>query len=98
MVRRRRGLDEVSTVDDPAHMIQIHRDRPMPVDEGAAAYGPPTTRDCVPRCNNGHPNRGLRDFSSTMARMSASSGPFGPGLLGHGVDENRRRYFRRTIA
>src|SRR6516164_10396835 len=36
----------------------------------------------------GHPNRGLRDLSSTMALMSASSGPFGPGVLGHDVDEN----------
>ena len=44
------------------------------------------------------PNRGLRDLSSTMARMSASSGPFGPGFLRHGVDQNSRRYLRRTEA
>ena len=46
----------------------------------------------------GQPNRGLRDLSSTMAWMSASSGPFGPGFLEHGVDENSRRYLRRTRA
>jgi hypothetical protein len=50
------------------------------------------------RAIRGQPNRGLRDFSSTMAWMSASSGPFGPGFLGHGVDENSRRYLRRTKA
>jgi hypothetical protein len=33
-----------------------------------------------------------------MARMSASLGPFGPGLFGHALDENKRRYFRRTNA
>jgi hypothetical protein len=38
------------------------------------------------RAIRGQPNRGLRDLSSTMAWMSASSGPFGPGLFGHGVD------------
>jgi hypothetical protein len=46
----------------------------------------------------GQPNWGLRDFSSTMAWMSALSGPFGPGFFGHGVDENSRRYLRRTKA
>jgi hypothetical protein len=46
----------------------------------------------------GHLNRGLRDLSSTMALMSASSGPFGPRFLGHGVDENSQRYLRRTNA
>ena len=50
------------------------------------------------RAIRGQPNRGLRDLSSTMARMSASSGPFGPGFFGHGVDENSRRYLRRTKA
>ena len=44
----------------------------------------------------GQPNRGLRDLSSTMALMSASLGPFGPGVLGHGLDENNRWYLRRT--
>ena len=34
------------------------------------------------RAIRGHPNRGLRDLSSTMARMSASLGPFGPGFFG----------------
>jgi hypothetical protein len=29
---------------------------------------------------------------------TASLGPFGPGFLGHGLDENRRRYLRRTNA
>ena len=48
------------------------------------------------RAIRGQPNRGLRDLSSTMAWMSASLGPFGPGFLGHGRDENRRRYLRRT--
>jgi len=46
----------------------------------------------------GQPNRGLRDLSSTMAWMSASPGPFGPGFLRHGLDENSRRYLRRTNA
>ena len=48
------------------------------------------------RAIRGQPNRGLRDFSSTMAWMSALSRPFGPGFFGHGVDENSRRYLRRT--
>jgi hypothetical protein len=50
------------------------------------------------RAIRGQPNRGLRDLSSTMAWMSASSGSFGPGFLEHGVDENSRRYLRRTRA
>src|ERR1019366_2044534 len=41
------------------------------------------------RAIRGQPNRGLRDLSSTMAWMSASPGPFGPGFFGHGLDENR---------
>ena len=40
----------------------------------------------------GQPNRGLRDLSSTIAWISASLGPFGPGFFGHGLDENSRRY------
>jgi hypothetical protein len=40
----------------------------------------------------GQPNRGLRDLSSTIAWMSALLGPFGPGFLEPGVDENSRRY------
>lgn len=40
----------------------------------------------------------LRVLSSTMARMSASLGPFGPGFFGRGLDENKRRYLRRTNA
>src|SRR6185295_15506807 len=39
------------------------------------------------RAIRGQPKRGLRDLSSTMASMSASLGPFGPGFLGHGLDE-----------
>src|SRR5215217_7254430 len=39
------------------------------------------------RAIRGQPNRGLRDLSSTMARMSASSGPVGPDVLGHGLDD-----------
>ena len=50
------------------------------------------------RAIRGQPNRGLRDLSSTMARMSASSGPFGPRLFGHGLDENSQRYVPRTNA
>ena len=50
------------------------------------------------RAIRGQPNRGLRDFSSTMAWMRASSGPFGPRFLGHRVDENSRRYLHRTKA
>jgi hypothetical protein len=48
------------------------------------------------RAIRGQPNRGLRDLSSTMAWMSASLGPFGPGFFGHGLDENSRWYLRRT--
>ena len=33
-----------------------------------------------------------------MAWMSAALGPFGPGCFGHALDENRRRYVRRTNA
>ena len=50
------------------------------------------------RAIRGQPNRGLRDLSSTMARMSASLGPFGPGFFGHGLDENSQRYLRFTNA
>ena len=50
------------------------------------------------RAIRGQPNRGLRDLSSTMAWMSALLGPFGPGFLGHGLEENSRRYLRRTNA
>jgi hypothetical protein len=46
----------------------------------------------------GQPNRGLRDLSSTIAWISALLGPFGPGFLGRGVDENSRRYLQRTKA
>src|SRR5262245_57787825 len=50
------------------------------------------------RAIRGQPNRGLRDLSSTMAWMRASLGPVGPGFFEHGLDENRRRYLRRTTA
>ena len=50
------------------------------------------------RAIRGQPNPGLRDFSSTMAWMRASSGPFGPGFLGHRVDENIRQYLHCTKA
>ena len=50
------------------------------------------------RAIRGQPNRGFRDLSSTMAWMSASLGPFGPGFFGHSLDENSRRYLRRTNA
>src|ERR1700716_3906982 len=50
------------------------------------------------RAIRGQPNGGLRDLSSTMAWMSASLGPFGPGRVVHGLDENRRRYLWRTNA
>jgi hypothetical protein len=46
----------------------------------------------------GQPNRGLRDLSSTIAWMSASLGPFGPGFFGQQLDENSRRYLRCTNA
>src|SRR2546430_14766078 len=49
-------------------------------------------------CNPLQPNRGLRDLSSTMASMSALLGPFGPGFLGRGADENSRPYLQRTTA
>jgi len=50
------------------------------------------------RAIRGQPNRGLRDLSSTMAWMSASLGPFGPGFFGPWLDENSSRYLRRTNA
>jgi hypothetical protein len=49
------------------------------------------------RAIRAQPNRGWRDLSSTMARMRASSGPFGPRFFGH-LDENSRRYLPRTNA
>jgi hypothetical protein len=52
----------------------------------------------IVRSIRGQPNRGLRDFSSTRALMSASSGRFGPGFFRRRVDENGRRYLRRTKA
>ena len=48
------------------------------------------------RALRGPPNRGFRDVSSTMAWRSASLGPFGPDCFGHSLDENSRRYLRRT--
>ena len=42
------------------------------------------------RAIRGQPNRGFRDLSSTMAWISASLGPFGPGFFGHSLDENSR--------
>src|SRR5262245_61115436 len=55
----------------------------------------PNVREMM-RAIRGQPNRGLRALSSTMALMRASLGPFGPGFLGHGLDENRRRYLPCT--
>ena len=43
------------------------------------------------RAIRGQPNRGLRDWSSTMAWMSASLGPVGPGFFAHGLAENSRK-------
>ena len=57
-----------------------------------------TTKDEMMRAIRGHPNRGLRDLSSTMARMSDSLGPFGPGFFGRALEENNRRYLPRTSA
>ena len=57
----------------------------------------PNVREMI-RAIRGHPNRGLRDLSSTMARMRASLGPFGPGFFGVPAEETRRRYLRRTRA
>ena len=57
----------------------------------------PNVREMM-RALRGQPNRGFRDLSSTMAWMSASLGPFGPGCCGHALDENSRRYVRRTNA
>ena len=50
------------------------------------------------RAIRGHPNRGVRDVSSTMARMSDSLGPLGPGFFGRALEENNRRYLPRTSA
>jgi hypothetical protein len=74
-----------------------------PVPPGAGRSGFDRTRDTTfvstsdserlrddPR-NPGAAEPGLRDFSSTMAWMRASSGPFGPRFLGHRVDENSQR-------
>ena len=55
----------------------------------------PNVREMM-RAIRGQLNRGLRDLSSTMAWMSASLGPFGPGFRGQSFEENRRRYLRRT--
>ena len=49
----------------------------------------PNVREMI-RAIRGHPNRGLRDLSSTMARMRASLGPFGPGFFGVPAEEKRR--------
>ena len=57
----------------------------------------PNVREMM-RAIRGQPNRGVRDLSSTMAWMSAALGPFGPGCFGHALDENSRRYVRRTNA
>ena len=57
----------------------------------------PNVREMM-RAIRGQPNRGLRDLSSTMAWMSASLGPFVLGFFGHSLDENSRRYLRRTNA
>ena len=57
----------------------------------------PNVREMM-RAIRGQPNRGVRDLSSTMAWMSASLGPFGPGCFGHSLDETSRRYVRRTNA
>ena len=48
------------------------------------------------RAIRGQSNRGFRYLSSTMVRMSASSGPFGLGFMRRGRDENSARYLRRT--
>ena len=57
----------------------------------------PNVREMM-RAIRGQPNRGFRDLSSTVAWMSAALGPFGPGCFGHSLDENSRRYVRRTNA
>ena len=44
---------------------------------------------------------GLEQFlfvDDVVRLMSASLGPFGPGCCGHSLDENSRRYVRRTNA
>ena len=43
------------------------------------------------RAIRGQPNRGLRDLSSTMARIVARSRPLRSGLLRARLDENSRR-------
>ena len=40
----------------------------------------------------------IRAPTRSAKQMSASLGPFGPGFFGRGLDENKRRYFRRTSA
>src|SRR5262249_51554617 len=45
----------------------------------------------------GQPQVGLRCFIATTVRMTAASGPLGPGLLLR-LGENNSRYFRRTNA
>ena len=41
---------------------------------------------------------GIAGFISTMAAMSCSDGPFGPGFRLRCDEENSRRYFRWTNA
>lgn len=40
------------------------------------------------------PKRGLRSFSSTIAAMSSTEGPFGPGLRPLAEEEKRKEYLR----
>jgi hypothetical protein len=68
------------------------------VHDHAHPVAPEQDRLAMMRAIRGQPNRGLRDLSSTMARMTPSSGPFGPGFFGQGLEENNSRYLRRTNA
>jgi hypothetical protein len=49
------------------------------------------------RAIRGQPNRGLRrEFDDGLDECLVR--PFDPGFVGHGVDENSRRYLPRTDA
>ena len=81
--------DACCSCDDDCPKRQPSRSRFTPESAPSLAMGSSM------RSQRHHPSENhsgwLRDLSSTMAWMSALLGPFGPGFLGRGVDENSRR-------
>jgi hypothetical protein len=49
-------------------------------------------------CAPGTAEPGIARLELDDSRMSATLGPFAPGVFGHGLEENSRQYFRRTSA